>query len=126
MKKSRCNKGKIKSHPAFQTPSRHSPDTLEATSRQPLETYQTPFGHPPDTLQVPSRHPLDTHKTPPNFSFIAFIEVPYMSYPVLVGRWGAHTYIIMLLRNPTCKLGLARIQMKLNSKRFCLILFFYC
>ena len=32
------------------------------------------------------------------------------------GGWVVYRYIIMPLRGPTCKLGLARNQVKLNSK----------
>ena len=56
----------------FQTPSRLLPDTLQATSRHPLDTFQTPSRHRPDTLQIPSRHPLDTHKTPSKFQLPSF------------------------------------------------------
>ena len=34
----------------------------------------------------------------------------------VVGGWVVYRYIIMPLRGPTCKWGLARIQVKLNSK----------
>ena len=90
------------------------PDTLHTTSRHPLDSSQTPSRHHTDTLktlQTPSRNlQLHFHTTKSCCSQIS-------SNPSGGGGgWVVYRYIIMPLRGPTCKMVLARIQFRLNSK----------
>ena len=94
------------------TPSRHLPNTFLTPSWHFSDTFQTPSEHPQDTLCTPTRHQ-------PNFNFPGYIEHCFQVRHRVGGWWvvgGGPTYIIMPLRGPTCKWGLARIQAKLNSQ----------
>ena len=93
------------------------PETLQTTSRHPLDFSQTPSRHHTDTLktlQTPSRNlQLHFHTTK---SCCSQISSNPSGGGGGGGGWVVYRYIIMPLRGPTCKMVLARIQFRLNSK----------
>ena len=108
-------------------------NTFEATWRHFPETLQTPYGHLPDTLkdtfqapsshltytfQTLSEHLMDTFQTTsiPLKAAVYKFQVTHCVVVGLVGGWVVYRYIIMPLCGPTCKKGLASIQVKLSSK----------
>ena len=89
----------------FPIASNHLRDTLQTHSRQLPDTIQTLFR--------PSKHLLGT------FYYISIPlkdAVPKSQVTRRVVVVVVYRYIIMPLRGPTCKIVLARIQFRLNSK----------
>merc|ERR1712237_80052 len=94
-----------------------------------MDTFQTPYGHLPDTFQPPSSHLTNTFQTLSEHLMDTFqttsitLKAAVYKFQVtncvvvgLVGGWVVYRYIIMPLCGPTCKKGLASIQVKLSSK----------
>ena len=117
----------------FKTHSRHLKETFQTTSWMPSEYLQgnlealsrnfpdplrTPSRHLTNTFQTLSEHLMDTFQTTsiPLKAAVYKFQVTHCVVVGLVGGWVVYRYIIMPLCGPTCKKGLASIQVKLSSK----------